>query len=266
MGGMACHGKRIARIAVFGIVASGLTPPPGVARRPRALEKCPRPTHSLIPLQTRVRYTTMIVLPDGEEILDVVCGDRDFWVISATHNIAHVKPAKEGASTNLNLVTASGSVYSFLLNEKNGSTRSQGLRQCRRERAARQAEVLQRRASRVAAVRAQGRARRGGEPRRAAQTRRSPRISGSTRVGCSSRTAHRSTRSRFSCGRSGTTASSPISRRTRRELPALYEVKDGKPSFVNFHVQQGTYVVPKVLDQGYLALGKERFAFAQQGR
>jgi hypothetical protein len=28
----------------------------------------------------------------------------------------------------------------------------------------------------------------------------------------------------------------------------------------------GTYVVPKVLDKGYLALGKERFEFAQQGR
>ncbi len=50
------------------------------------------------------------------------------------------------------------------------------------------------------------------------------------------------------------------------ELPALYEVKDGKPSLMNFEVQQGTYVVPKILDQGYLALGKERFAFAQQGR
>src|SRR5579884_1250245 len=73
---------------------------------------------SLIPLQTRLRYTTMIVLPEGEEILDVLCGDADFWVISATHNIAHVKPAKAGAETNLNLVTASGAIYSFLLNEK----------------------------------------------------------------------------------------------------------------------------------------------------
>src|SRR5581483_4344508 len=63
---------------------------------------------SVIPLQTRLRYTTMIVLPEGEEILDVVCGDKDFWVISAAQNIAHVKPAKEGAATNLNLVTASG--------------------------------------------------------------------------------------------------------------------------------------------------------------
>src|SRR5687768_1780631 len=72
---------------------------------------------SLTALNTKVRYTTMILLPEGEEILDVVCGDRDFWVISATQNVAHVKPAKEGAATNLNLVTASGMVYSFLLTE-----------------------------------------------------------------------------------------------------------------------------------------------------
>src|SRR5688572_21872339 len=76
---------------------------------------------SLIPLQTRLRYTTMIVLPEGDEILDVICGDKDFWVITSTHNIVHVKPAKEGAATNLNLVTASGDVYSFLLAEKNGA-------------------------------------------------------------------------------------------------------------------------------------------------
>ena len=51
----------------------------------------------MIPLQTRLRYTTMILLPEGEEILDVICGDRDFWVISAARNIAHLKPAKAGA-------------------------------------------------------------------------------------------------------------------------------------------------------------------------
>jgi hypothetical protein len=55
---------------------------------------------TLIPLQTRLRFTTMIVLPDGEDVLDVICGDKDFWIISATRNIVHVKPAKEGATTN----------------------------------------------------------------------------------------------------------------------------------------------------------------------
>src|SRR4051812_5814933 len=28
---------------------------------------------SVIPLQTKLRYTTMVVLPDDEEILDVIC-------------------------------------------------------------------------------------------------------------------------------------------------------------------------------------------------
>src|SRR5260221_13081109 len=74
-------------------------------------------SRNLIPLNTKIRYTTMILLPDDEAIMDVVCGDKDFWVISATQNIAHVKPAKEGAATNLNLVTASGAIYSFLLAE-----------------------------------------------------------------------------------------------------------------------------------------------------
>src|SRR5688572_1352640 len=72
----------------------------------------------VIPLQTRIRYTTMIVLPEGEEILDVICGDKDFWIVSSTQNIAHIKPAKESAATNLNLVTKSGAIYSFLLTEK----------------------------------------------------------------------------------------------------------------------------------------------------
>ena len=50
------------------------------------------------------------------------------------------------------------------------------------------------------------------------------------------------------------------------ELPALYETKEGEPALVNFQVQGGTYIVPKVLDRGYLSLGKERFEFLQQGR
>ena len=43
-----------------------------------------------------------------------------------------------------------------------------------------------------------------------------------------------------------------------RELPALYEYKDGIPSLVNFEVHDGVYVVPKVLDAGYFMLGAAR--------
>ena len=45
------------------------------------------------------------------------------------------------------------------------------------------------------------------------------------------------------------------------ELPALYEVKDGKPAILNFQVNAGTYIVPKVLERGYLALGSARLEF-----
>ena len=45
------------------------------------------------------------------------------------------------------------------------------------------------------------------------------------------------------------------------ELPSLYEIKDGIPNLVNFQVQNGVYIVPKVLERGYLAIGKQRFAF-----
>lgn len=72
---------------------------------------------SVVRVNAKLRFTTMILLPDTEQILDFVCGDKDFWVVSGAQNLAYVKPAKAGASTNLNLVTASGHVYSFLLTE-----------------------------------------------------------------------------------------------------------------------------------------------------
>ena len=46
-----------------------------------------------------------------------------------------------------------------------------------------------------------------------------------------------------------------------QETPALYEVKDKKPSLINFDFSNGLYIVPKQLDAGYLAIGKQRVDF-----
>jgi len=46
-----------------------------------------------------------------------------------------------------------------------------------------------------------------------------------------------------------------------QETPALYEVKDGKPSLINFDFSNGLYTVPKELDNGYLAIGKQKVEF-----
>lgn len=46
-----------------------------------------------------------------------------------------------------------------------------------------------------------------------------------------------------------------------QETPALYEVKDKKPSLINFDFANGLYTVPKQVDAGYLAIGKQRVDF-----
>lgn len=46
-----------------------------------------------------------------------------------------------------------------------------------------------------------------------------------------------------------------------QEAPTLYEVKDGKPSLVNFDFANGLYTVPKRIERGYLAIGKKRMDF-----
>jgi type IV secretory pathway VirB9-like protein len=46
-----------------------------------------------------------------------------------------------------------------------------------------------------------------------------------------------------------------------QETPALYEVKDKKPSLINFDFNNGLYTVPKKLDNGYLEIGKQKVEF-----
>ena len=46
-----------------------------------------------------------------------------------------------------------------------------------------------------------------------------------------------------------------------QETPALYELKDGEGSLINFDFSNGLYTVPKELDNGYLAIGKQKVEF-----
>src|SRR6202521_1259233 len=94
--------------------------PPPVAAPARAPRTIPYHARDLVALRAKVRYTTMIVLPEGEDILEATCGDMDFWIVNAHGDIVYVKPAKAGSETNLNLRTASGQVYAFLLSEISG--------------------------------------------------------------------------------------------------------------------------------------------------
>ncbi len=50
-----------------------------------------------------------------------------------------------------------------------------------------------------------------------------------------------------------------------QETPALYELKDGKGSLINFDFNAGLYTVPKQLEHGYLAIGKQKVEFHRVG-
>ena len=50
-----------------------------------------------------------------------------------------------------------------------------------------------------------------------------------------------------------------------QETPALYELKDGKPSLINFDYADGLYTVPKTLLAGYLTIGKAKVEFHRTG-
>jgi type IV secretion system protein VirB9 len=207
----------------------------------------------------------MIVLPEGEEILDVVCGDKDFWVVNATQNMAHVKPAKEGSSTNLNLVTGSGAVYSFLLTEKAGGTPDLKVyvnadpsapKSKPKFYSAAQVEELQSELTQARAA-VEAAARRANDEIAAYQQQYPGRLQftyGTPKY-----------EKPFLVKAIWNDGQFTYIKAEAKELPAVYEMKDGAPAVVNFQVRGDTYVVPKVLERGYLALGKERFPF-QQGR
>jgi len=49
-----------------------------------------------------------------------------------------------------------------------------------------------------------------------------------------------------------------------QEKPTVYELKDGKPDLVNFTLQNGVYVIPKIVDHGYIVVGKKKVDFNRQ--
>jgi type IV secretion system protein VirB9 len=46
---------------------------------------------------------------------------------------------------------------------------------------------------------------------------------------------------------------------------SIYEMKDGKPNLISYDLRDGTYIIPKVMDSGYVELGKKRMDFSRKG-
>jgi len=225
-----------------------------------------------VALRAKLHYTTLIVLPEGEDVVEATCGDKEFWIVNVRGALVSVKPAKAGTETNLNVITTSGQIYAFLLTEVSSDKDQDvdlavylepdtigGAAAPRPRQQFVPAEQLEDFRAQANLAREQA--------RRATDAARAELEAGVTAM----RTTYPLSLEfpyRFKADEKPffLRAIFHDDRRTfiqsgARELPALYELKDGKPNLVNFAVQNGVYVVPKVLEDGYLMIGKARVAF-----
>src|SRR6202051_569114 len=79
-------------------------------------------SQDIIPIRAKVKYTTLIELPSTEKIMEAATGDKDFWIVDVVGNFCFVHPAKAGISSNLNLLTDKGNIYSFTLQDVSASS------------------------------------------------------------------------------------------------------------------------------------------------
>src|SRR5271170_2431481 len=71
----------------------------------------------IVPIHAKLKYTTLIELPPTEKIMEAATGDKEFWIVDVVSNFCFVHPAKAGISSNLNLITDKGNIYSFTLQD-----------------------------------------------------------------------------------------------------------------------------------------------------
>lgn len=231
----------------------------------------------IIPVRAKLRFSTLIVLPDDEEILDFTTGDKEFWIINGAHNLCYVHPAQTGIRSNLNLITASGHVYSFLLTEISDQPNvAPDLK----------IFVEPKEGSTVGANTGLGGYVSAGEVQayeKELQTLRSETAEQihTTEAQAADEVSHfrssYATKLQFDYPLDPKAAKEPFLvsaiyhddaftyiKCAAREKPALYEIKDGKPNLISFQFENGVYIAPKIIDSGYLAIGKKKLRFARR--
>src|SRR5450631_816778 len=85
-------------------------------------------SHDIVPIHAKLKYTTLIEVPPTEKIMEAATGDKDFWVVDVVGNFCFVHPAKAGISSNLNLITDKGNIYSFTLQDVSATSEAPDLK------------------------------------------------------------------------------------------------------------------------------------------
>jgi len=219
--------------------------------------------NDIVSVRAKMRYTTLIQLPVTEKILEVATGDKDFWIIDAVGNYCFLHPAKEGIHSNLNLITDKGSVYSFKLDDDESADPDLKVVIEPSDPSALAAASGVTRlvsASEVTAAQAQTQL----AQSHAAQAVEEFRADYPTAALKFDYTFHED--KPFDVSAIYHDDKFTYIKSSAAEKFSIYEVKDGKPDLINYQLKDSTYVIPKVVDKGYLEIGKHRLTFERKGQ
>jgi type IV secretion system protein VirB9 len=254
-------------------------PAPALAFRPPFdIEYSP----DVVPIiQTRIRYVTVIVLPASERIIETVCGDKEWWQVEPVENMLYVKPAKASISTNLTVLGKSGTLYGFALEEiseienakphvkvtvrwplsiKNEQAVS-GPRFVTKAELDSIVEDYQRQlqvaAENVRTVQAAAKTVLQDEVTKM-RTQYPAELQFTYDISLDTKP--------FFVRAMYTDKKFTYVKLDAPEAPAIYEIKDGKPNLVNFDYVNGVFIIRKVVDQGYLTIGKAKLHFTRRNQ
>ncbi len=218
----------------------------------------------IVPIHAKLKYTTLIEVPATEKIMEAATGDKDFWVVDVVSNFCFVHPAKEGISSNLNLITDKGNIYSFTLQDVSNTSQTPDLK------------VLVQPADHSSIVASAG-------PSQfipAAQLEQSKQelaaLQSHVEQAVDEYKSSYPLQLKFDYSYKANEAPFDIQsiyhddkftyiKTTAPEKFSVYEMKDGKPNLVTYDLREGTYIIPKVMDSGYVELGKKRMDFSRKG-
>jgi len=252
--------KVVVTLAAIALALSAVIPPmqAQVSAREIAYHK-----EDIVNIRAKVKYTTLIQLPSSEKIIEAATGDKEFWIIDVVGNFCFVHPAKAGSRSNLNLITDKGSIYSFTLEDVSTQNVYPDLKVIvqpadRSSIAASHGPAQYVPVSEVTQVRDQLQA------LQSHITQELDAYKDNYRGQLKFDYRYKQNEPPFNIASIYHDDRFTYIKSDAQEKFTIYEVRDGAPNLINYELRDGTYAVPKILDRGYVEIGKKRMDFERK--
>ena len=259
------------RYIVTTLAALALAAPhsnPAAAQTPAAAMDAGRTVQyhaqDIVAIRAKMKYTTLIAVPPTEKIMEAATGDKDFWIVDVVGSFCFVHPAKAGISSNLNLITDKGNIYSFTLQDVTGTGQIPDLK------------VMVEPADRSSIVASTGPSQYVPAAQVAQMQQQLAQVESHIGQEVDAYKAayplslkfdylYKPNEDPFDIQSIYHDDKFTYIKTSAPEKFSVYDLKDGKPNLVNYELRDGTYIIPTVLKQGYVELGKKKMEFARKG-